>query len=98
MILIVGGAGDWSHAKDGRLLLIVVGAWAAIRAVVSITWRDPAVLGPLPVGGVIAAGIVVGAGVILVTVPRWQRRTRAGAERDGDAEPSWPAPETRPQF
>jgi prolipoprotein diacylglyceryltransferase len=98
LILIVGGVGDWSHAKDGRLLLIVVGAWAAIRAMVSITWRDPAVLGPLPVGGVIAAGIVVGAAVILVTVPRWQRRTRAGAARDGDDGPSWPDPETRPQF
>jgi len=76
-----------------------VGAWAAVRAVVSITWRDPAVLGPLPVGGVLAAGIVVAAAALLVTADRWsQRSSRDGASSDGDDRPSWPDPETRPQF
>ena len=98
LLLLVGGMGDGSRANDGRRLLIVVGAWAAVRAVVSIIWRDPAVLGPLPMGGVLAAGIVVGAAALLATAARWsQRRRRAGAGPD-DHEPSWPDPETRPQF
>ncbi len=99
LMLLLGGVSNGASAKDARLLLIVVGAWAAIRSVVSISWRDPAVLGPLPAGGVLAAGIVVGAAVILVAATQWsQRRTRAGAGADGDDEPSWPDPETRPQF
>jgi prolipoprotein diacylglyceryltransferase len=98
-MLVVGGVGNGWSAKDGRLLLIVVGAWAAVRAVVSITWRDPAALGPFPVGGLLAAGIVVGAAVVLVTITQWsQRRTGSRVARGGDDEPSWPDPETRPQF
>ena len=98
VILLVGGVGDAWRATDGRLLLLVVGAWAAIRAVVSITWRDPAFLGPLPVGGVLATGIVVGAALALVTSTyRSRRRTRARAIKGEDG-PSWPDPETRPQF
>ena len=99
VMLVLGGVGNGSRATDGRLLLIAVGAWAAVRAMVSITWRDPAALGPLPVGGVLAVGIVVGAAVTLVTVARWsQRRTGSRAAPGGDDEPSWPDPETRPQF
>src|SRR5687768_11991891 len=79
-MLILGGVGSGSGAKDGRLLLIAVGAWAAVRAAVSVTWRDPAALGPFPVGGVLAAGIVVGAAIALVTMAQWsQRRTGSRA-------------------
>ncbi len=99
LLLLVGGMGDGSRANDGRRLLIVVGAWAAVRAVVSITWRDPAVLGPLPMGGVLAAGILAGAAALLVTATRWSQRSRhAGAGPGAEDEPSWPDPETRPQF
>jgi prolipoprotein diacylglyceryltransferase len=98
LMLVLGGVANDSSAKDGHLLLVVVGAWAAVRAVVSITWRDPAALGPLPVAGVLAAGIVVSAAVMLIATSLWsQRRTRAPAA-GGDDEPSWPDPETRPQF
>jgi hypothetical protein len=77
----------------------VVGGWAAVRAAVSITWRDPAAIGPFPVGGVLAAGIVVGTAVALVAIAQWsQHRTGSRAAPDGDDEPSWPDPETRPQF
>jgi prolipoprotein diacylglyceryltransferase len=94
--LAIGGVGTTSRARDGRLLLIVVGAWAAVRAVVSVTWRDPAMLGPLPVGGALSAAIAIVAGLGLVAAPAWsRRRQRAAAARD---EPSWPDPETRPQF
>jgi prolipoprotein diacylglyceryltransferase len=99
LVLIVGGVGGRSGARDGRLLLIVVGAWAAIRALVSMTWRDPAVLGPLPVGGILAGGIVVGAMVALAAASVWsRRRMRARALRADEDVPSWPDPETRVEF
>jgi prolipoprotein diacylglyceryltransferase len=99
IVMVVVGLGSRWTATTGRLLLVVIGAWAAIRAGVSITWRDPAVLGSLPAGGVLAAGIVVGAAVLLVIATLWSwRRARAGAGADGADEPSWPDPETRPQF
>jgi hypothetical protein len=54
----------------------------------------------LPVGGVLAIGIVVGAAVALVAATLWwSRRMRARASRiDGEDGPSWPDPETRAQF
>ena len=99
LVLLLAGVREARAARDGRLLLIVVGLWAAIRAVVSVAWRDPPVLGPLPVGGVFAGGIAIGAMVALVAAAVWMRRqARSGRARaDGD-EPSWPDPETRPQF
>ena len=48
------GSAIGSGARDGRLLLSPLAGWAAIRAVVSVTWRDPVVLGPFPAGGVLA--------------------------------------------
>jgi prolipoprotein diacylglyceryltransferase len=99
LLLILGGVGEHSRAKQGRLLLLAIGAWAMVRAAVSITWRDPAVLGPLPAGGVIAAGIVVGAAITIAALPHWTRwRARVRAARAGEDGPSWPDPETRPQF
>ena len=100
IVLVVGGLGFGSGSRSGRLLLIAVGGWAAIRAAVSVTWRDPVVLGPFPVGGVIAVGIVVGAAITLVGATLWSsRRMRARrAGVDGEDGPSWPDPETRAQF
>ncbi len=99
LMLLIGGVANGSRAAEGRLFLVVVGAWAAVRAAVSVTWRDPAVLGPLPAGGVLAAGIMVGAGVIVVAATFWsQRRVRTQVAPDGEDGPSWPDPETRPQF
>ncbi len=98
LVMVLGGVGSRWTATAGRRLVVVIGAWAAIRAVVSITWRDPAVLGSLPVGGIIAAGIVIGAALTLLTIALWaRRRARSGTTADGDG-PSWPDPETRPQF
>jgi prolipoprotein diacylglyceryltransferase len=100
VVLVVGGIGFGSSSRYGRLLLIALGGWAAIRAAVSVTWRDPAVLGPLPVGGVLAVGIVVGAAIALIGATLWSsRRMRARAAGvDGEDGPSWPDPETRSQF
>ncbi len=99
LILLVG-MGFGSGSRNGRLLLVALGGWAAIRAAVSVTWRDPVALGPLPVGGVLAVGIVVGAAIALVGSTVWSsRRMRARRARvDGEDGPSWPDPETRTQF
>ena len=52
------------EARDGRSFFIGLAAWALVRAVVSLTWRDPAVALGLNAGGLIAAGI---AGAFAVT-------------------------------
>jgi len=100
LVLVIGGVGLGSGPRDGRLLLVVLAAWAAIRAVASITWRDPAVLGPLPAGGVLACGIAVGAVIAVIAMTLWEgRRMRArAAPADGEDGPTWPDPETRAQF
>ena len=84
------------RGRDGSRLLIGIAGWAIVRAAVSTTWRDPAFVGPLPTGGLLAIGIAVAAvlGAILVAV--WlPRRTRAARSA---APPDWPDPETRPRF
>ena len=99
LVLLFAEVREARAARDGRLLLVIIGLWAAIRAVVSVAWRDPPVLGPLPVGGVLAAGIAIGAMVALVAAAVWTRRqARSGRARADGEEPSWPDPETRPQF
>jgi prolipoprotein diacylglyceryltransferase len=94
-LLILGGVGDRSGASDGRLLLVAVGAWAAVRAAVSVTWRDPALLGQLPAAGVLAAGVVIAVAVGLLVMSAWSRRPARTVRVD---EPSWPDPETRTPF
>ena len=98
LALTVRWAGRGGGARDGRRLLIAVGAWAAVRAAVSVAWRDPAIVGPFPLGGVLAGAIVIGMAVGLVAAAWSRRRSRArGLRGEGDG-PSWPDPETRPQF
>jgi prolipoprotein diacylglyceryltransferase len=94
-LLLLGGVGERSGASDGRLLLVAVGAWAAVRAAVSVTWRDPALFGQLPAAGVLAAGIVIAVAVGLLVMSAWSRRPARTVRVD---EPSWPDPETRTPF
>jgi prolipoprotein diacylglyceryltransferase len=84
------------HAGDGRRLLAGVAGWALARAVVSTTWRDPAVLGSLPAGGVLAVVIAAASLAGLIALVAWwpRRRRRVAAA----AQPAWPDPETRPRF
>jgi phosphatidylglycerol:prolipoprotein diacylglycerol transferase len=46
---------------DARLFLLAVGLWAAMRAIVASTWRDPVVLGPLRAEQAIDLVVAVGA-------------------------------------
>ena len=93
-------------ARDGRALLAGLAAWAIGRAVVSLTWRDPAVVGVLNAGTLIALGVAAGCLVALVAISV-RRRNGAPTDRMGSiAEPatpggaavtvpSWPEPEER---
>jgi prolipoprotein diacylglyceryltransferase len=83
-------------ARDGSRLLVAVAAWAAARAVVSTTWRDPSVVAGLPSVGVLALAIAIGAVVTSVLITVWlPRRSRM---RAAAAEPDWPDPKARPRF
>jgi prolipoprotein diacylglyceryltransferase len=84
------------HAGDGRRLLAGVAGWALARAVVSTTWRDPAVLGSLPAGGVLAVVIAAASLAGLIALVAWWPRRRRRVE--AAAQPAWPDPETRPRF
>ena len=84
------------RGRDGSRLLLGIAAWAIIRAVISTTWRDPALIGLVPAGGVLAVGLAIGAivGAIVVSI-WWPRRSRQQATARA---PIWPDPETRPRF
>jgi prolipoprotein diacylglyceryltransferase len=107
LLLMAGAFRSW----DGRVLLLAIGAWALGRALVALTWRDPAVLGQLPMGSVISIGIALACliAVIIMTVRARRAFAAAGAGSgahgdtpvvaalDGSA-PTWPDPQDRPPF
>ncbi len=78
-----GPAGARPRARGGRSRVTprrraavsrsVLAAWALVRVLASLTWRDPAVLGPLNAGSVIALALIVGcvaAALIITARPR----------------------------
>ena len=89
----------WMRALhgDGRRLLLVVALWSVARAAVSLTWRDPAVLGPWNAGGLIALTVAAGAAIGWLIAPRLESGPPGDGEGDADA-PTWPEPEVRQQF
>jgi phosphatidylglycerol---prolipoprotein diacylglyceryl transferase len=86
------------EARDGRLLVLAIGGWAVIRAVVSTTWRDPILAAGLNAAGLVAVAIAVGAGIVFVVMSR--RRSSAGATTNagGSRDVTWADPEARPRF
>jgi hypothetical protein len=91
-------AGAFSR-RDGRLFFVGLGLWAAARAAVSTTWRDPAIVGQLNAAGLIAIGIAiacVAALVVLTVRPRGTVDETGAADSGSDL--GWPDPETRPRF
>jgi prolipoprotein diacylglyceryltransferase len=84
------------RSQDGARLLTALAGWAVIRAAVSTTWRDPAAVGPLPIGGILAVVVAASAIIVAIAIAAWlPRRTSA---RAAAAKPAWPDPETRPPF
>jgi hypothetical protein len=81
------------------LLFAGIFAWAVARAVVSTTWRDEALLGPLNAGSVIAVAVAGGAAVAWLVLA-WRRdgmrSVRVGAAGVDDID--WADPASRPRF
>jgi prolipoprotein diacylglyceryltransferase len=86
--------------RDGRLLLVAIGGWAIVRAVVSLTWRDPVVVEPFNAGGLMALALAGGCLALFVaTTILGDGTVRDDALAGGPAQdPSWPDPATRPPF
>ena len=95
LVVLAATAAGGFRARDGSRLLIAIAGWTIARAAVSVTWRDPAIIGPLPVGGVLALAIAVGSLGALAVLTVWLPRRRIEAV---DADPTWPDPEDRPRF
>ena len=98
LALTLARAAGAFEARDGRLLVLAIGGWAVIRAVVSTTWRDPILAAGLNAAGLVAVAIAVGAGILFVVMSR--RRSGAGATTNagGSRDVTWADPEARPRF
>jgi len=95
VVLALSGIGAF-RASDGTRMLVAIGAWCIARAAVTTVWRDPAVAGPLPAGGVLALVIAIGSIGAAVVLGVWLPR-RSTIQGEGGP-PAWPDPETRPPF
>lgn len=97
LVLTLARAGGLFGNRDGRLFHMALAGWALIRAIVSVTWRDPVVIAGLGVGGLLALAIALGAGLAFVVTAR----RRAGSEArgpDATRDVTWADPEARPRF
>ena len=92
LALVVGAAlvARSGTVRDGRVLLGALALWAVVRAAVSLTWRDPAVVWVLNAGTLIALAMAV---VLVAWLVVWTARGlgrdegAAEPEADPDAEP-----------
>ena len=60
VVLAIRAFGGFT-SRDGRSFFVALFIWAIGRVLVTVTWRDEAVLGPLPMGGALALLIALGA-------------------------------------
>jgi phosphatidylglycerol:prolipoprotein diacylglycerol transferase len=99
--LTIALAAGAMRGRDARPFLAGIGLWALARAVVSTTWRDPAVLGGGDGSGINAATLIAVALAIVcaagfVVVGRRAAHPPATAVIEPDVR--WADPETRPRF
>ena len=85
-------------ARDGRLLLVGIGGWAVVRAVASLSWRDPTVFAGLGVAGLVATGIAAGSGFAYVVATRRHAGSNQGEPGEAARDVTWADPEARPRF
>jgi prolipoprotein diacylglyceryltransferase len=93
VVLVLRSGGT---ARDGRILLGALALWALVRAAVTLSWRDPAVVSVLNAGTLIALGVAVGFALAFAAVVARGRRDARVADTSGDPLPSWPDPADRP--
>jgi phosphatidylglycerol:prolipoprotein diacylglycerol transferase len=94
--ITIGLALDAFETRDSRLFLGALGAAALARAVATLTWRDPAVLGGLNAATLIAGSIAIACAAGWVVVGRPHRRAPTPVEDPGEVR--WADPEARPRF
>jgi phosphatidylglycerol:prolipoprotein diacylglycerol transferase len=84
VLMALLGAGAFSR-RGGGAFVLGLGLWAAARALVATTWRDPPELGPLNADQVISLVIVVIAlAILVVAAGRAAREARRTGVRAGD--------------
>jgi prolipoprotein diacylglyceryltransferase len=75
-LVLLAGVFD---GRDGRLFFVGLGAWALLRAVISVTWRDSTVALGLNAGGMIAVGVALTSIVAIIWIARRSPRVRDGS-------------------
>lgn len=98
LVLVLARAAGAFAARDSRLFFVGLGLWAALRAVVSVTWRDPAVLAGMSAPTLIASAISVGSAFGFVLVARRRPRSRAEVPSGPTSDVVWADPGARPRF
>jgi phosphatidylglycerol:prolipoprotein diacylglycerol transferase len=98
VLMMVLAAGAFQRRGAG-VFLLGIALWALARAAVATTWRDPAVIGELNMGQVIALGVAAGALLLLAAtevVAHLRRRRPAGAEPAAGESRARPEPAVAP--
>jgi prolipoprotein diacylglyceryltransferase len=97
VVVLAVAANRW---RDGRALPLAIAGWALLRVVVSTTWRDPPLVGPLGAAGLLTAVVGVGAAAVFVALVAraWIDQRGGGRTGPGEPEPEWPDPGSRPTF
>lgn len=98
LVLTLARATGSFRARDARLFLVAIGGWAVVRAAVSLTWRDPTVVGGLSVAGLLAVAIGLGAALLYIVVLRRRSMSPLPGSPGGRREVTWADPEARPRF
>ena len=89
------------RTRDGSAFFVGVLAWALGRCLVTFTWRDEALFGPVRAGTLIALAVAVAAigGIVLARLAEGRSRRQAhDRPPPSDQAPDWPDPATRPPF
>ena len=79
LILTLALAVDAFEARDGRLFFAGLGIWAIARAVVSVSWRDPAIVWELNAGSLIAIASALACAVAFIVVARRRSGSQSSA-------------------
>lgn len=96
LLVVLLGLGAF-RSRDGSAFFVALAMWAVGRFVVTFTWRDDAILGPIRAGGLIALGVVASA-LIGLALARWAATRARFQAHELPAGPEWPDPATRPPF